>query len=107
MCTPGVIQAATDIGKTGLTIMSSGLTALGGAFGMAKPGDAPAAPDPAAERAKAEADAANAANVNLAADKRARRANTLAMGGQSDALGATQSAVTNVAKTNVLGGGAA
>ena len=73
------------------------------------PQDAPAAPaqpDPAAERAKAEADAANAANVKVAGDKRGRRANTLSLGGQSDNLGATQSAVTNVAKTSVLGGGA-
>ena len=81
---------------------------VGQAIGL-MPQDVPAsaaAPDPAIERAKAEADAANTANASVAADKRARLANTLALGGQSDTLGATQSAVTNVAKTSVLGGGA-
>lgn len=67
---------------------------------------ATAQPDPAAEKAKADADAANAANVLAANDKKARRNNVLAMGGETDTLGATQSAVTNTAKTSVLGGGA-
>lgn len=64
-----------------------------------------AQPDPAAERAKAETDAANAANQKLVDDKRAKRANVLASGGSTDALGAGQSAVQpGAAKTTVLGG---
>jgi hypothetical protein len=93
MCIPAVMNLVKGVGQA-VGLMPQDAPA------------APAAPDPAAERAKAEADAANTANANVAADKRARRANTLALGGQSDNLGATQSAVTNVAKTSVLGGGA-
>lgn len=66
----------------------------------------PAQPDPAAERAKAEADAANAANATIANQKQARRANTLGQGAPSTTLGGTQSAVTSTPKTSVLGGGA-
>lgn len=81
---------------------------VGQAVGLvgSDPAGPPAQPDPAVERAKAEADAASAANANIAGQKRSRMANTLALGGQSDNLGATQSAVTNTAKTSVLGGGA-
>ncbi len=81
---------------------------VGQAVGLvgADPAAPPAQPDPAVERAQAEADAAAQANATIAGQKRAVRANVLGMGGQSDNLGATQSAVTNVAKTSVLGGGA-
>lgn len=89
------------------------LAALGGLFAakLLAP-KAPAAlaipdqPDPAAEKAKADAAAANAANVLAANDKKARRTNVLALGGETDALGASQSAITNAGKTSVLGGGA-
>lgn len=67
---------------------------------------AAAQPDPAAERAKAETDAANASNQKMAADKRSRQANVLASGGSTDALGTGQSAVKPAGKTSVLGGGA-
>lgn len=67
---------------------------------------APVQPDPAAERAKAEADAANTANQSTATDKRARRANVLGTGGSTDALGQGQSAITPTPKTTALGGGA-
>jgi hypothetical protein len=66
----------------------------------------PSQPDPAAQRAQAEADAANAANSTLAESKRVKRANVLATGGSTDALGAGQSAVKPASTTNVLGGGA-
>lgn len=66
--------------------------------------------DPAAERAKVETDAADAANQKLVDDKRSRRANVLALGGSSDALGQMQSnkqsSVSGTPKTSVLGGGA-
>lgn len=62
--------------------------------------------DPAAERAKAETEAANAANTKLASDKQARRANVLAGGGSSDTLGKAQSVIAGTGKTSVLGGGA-
>lgn len=101
MCTPDVLSAVVSPFSA---VANAVLPAI---FGGPKKEPGPAAPDPAAERAKAEADAANAANANVAADRRARRANTLALGGQSDTMGATQSAVTNTAKTSVLGGGAA
>lgn len=44
-------------------------------------------PDPAAERARAETDAAQAANAKTATDKRARAANALALGGYASPLG--------------------
>lgn len=78
------------------------------ALAPSAPGGIAAQPDPAAERAKAETDAANAANQKLADDKRIKRANVLASGGSSDALGAGQSAVQpGAAKTTVLGGAGA
>lgn len=61
--------------------------------------DMPAQPDPALERANAEASAANAANIKTVGDKRAQRANVLALGGNGDQLGAGSA-------TTVLGGGA-
>lgn len=66
----------------------------------------PSQPDPAAQRAQAETDAANAANSTLADSKRVKRANVLATGGSTDALGAGQSAVKPAGTTSVLGGGA-
>ena len=93
MCLPAVVGLIKNVGQ---------------AIGLvgADPAPPPAQPDPAVERAKTEADAANAANATIAGNKRARTANTLAMGGQTDNLGATQSAVTSTPKTSVLGGGA-
>jgi len=44
-------------------------------------------PDPAKERAAAEATAAAEANNKAASDKRARQANALALGGPGDQLG--------------------
>lgn len=59
------------------------------------------------DRAQAEIDSANSANQALAADKQKRRANVLATGGSSDALGTAQSAIAAPSKTTVLGGGGA
>lgn len=93
MCLPAVVGLIKNVGQ---------------AFGLvgADPSAPPAQPDPAAERAKAEADAANAANATIAGQKQQRRANTLGSGGPVSSLGATQSAVTSTPKTSVLGGGA-
>lgn len=71
-----------------------------------EPVAAAVAVDPAVERAKAETEAANAANTKLASDKQARRANVLAGGGSSDTLGKAQSVIAGTGKTSVLGGGA-
>jgi hypothetical protein len=66
----------------------------------------PPPPEPAVQQEAADVTAANTANQKAAGDAKVRRANVLALGGQSDTLGASNSAITNVAKTSVLGGGA-
>lgn len=58
-------------------------------LGGGKQAAAAAQPDPAKERAAAEATAATEANQKLVADKQARQRNVLALGGNGDLLGGT------------------
>lgn len=115
MCLPALAVVGTALGASAGAAAAIGTAAtIGGGILAAKAltPKAPsqttaAAPDPAVERAATEAAALKDANAATAADKRSRRANVLALGGESDTLGASQSAITNTqTKTSVLGGGA-
>ena len=101
-----IVSAIVGIGAAFLGSKASQAPQQAAAVVAAPPTVAPALqPDPAVQRAAAETDATNKANEQTADQARTRRANVLATGGSSDALGQVQSKTQSNGMKTVLGGG--